>query len=90
MSIRQALPGEHLSPGCGHHCGVRSTADEGSMAFIGHCTCSECMCPYSGPDHVSIPAVEWIADQDGMKRRVPMCDSWGTMVVCTPASGSAV
>lgn len=81
MSTRQALPGEHLSPGCGHHCGVRSTADEGSMTFIGHCGCGECACVFAdgpAPPAWALPA-----------RSVPMCDSWGTMGACTPASGSA-
>lgn len=82
MSVRQALPGEHLSPQCGHHCGVRSTADGGEAArtFIGHCSCPDCICLFADyPGHVSIPAVEFITDQAGTGRRVPMCESWGTM-----------
>jgi hypothetical protein len=96
VSIRQALPGEHLSPCCGHHCGVRSTADEGSMRFIGHCSCPDCICLYADyPTHVNIPAIMTSEDQSagtatltsgnsqvtitGLARRVPMCDSWGTM-----------
>lgn len=74
MSIRQALPGETLSPSCGHHCGVRSTADEGSHTFIGHCGCPECRCPFADYPAVSIPSIE-----TPLGRRVPMCDSWGTM-----------
>ena len=89
MSIRQALPGETLSPSCGHHCGVRSTADEGTLAFIGHCGCPECRCPFADyPAHVNIPVIETGAEIL-LKARVPMCDSWGTMGLCTPASGSA-
>lgn len=84
MSIRQALPGEHLSPTCGHHCGVRSTADEGTRTFIGHCPCADCICLYADYpkiiNTINIPAIELV-------RRVPMCDSWGTMGLCTPVSG---
>jgi hypothetical protein len=71
VSIRQVLPGEHLSPQCGHHCGVRSAAEEGSrLTFIGHCVCAECRCPMSMEGTISIPAI------DASQRGVPMCDSW--------------
>lgn len=83
MSIRQALPGEHLSPACGHHCGVRSNADGGSLTFIGHCPCADCICLYADyPLIVNIPMIT--ASEN---RHVPMCDSWGTMGLCTPVSG---
>ena len=105
MSIRQALPGEHLSPTCGHHCGVRSTADEGTRTFIGHCGCPECICLYADYPSSAVINIPMIIDPDqppgtmtltsgnskatvtGIQRRVPMCDSWGTMGLCTPVSG---
>lgn len=95
MSTRQALAGEHLSPTCGHHCGLRSTADEGKRAFIGHCPCDECRCRYAlievviDPDQPegTITLVDRIAHPWVPERGVPMCDSWGTMGVCTPVSG---
>jgi hypothetical protein len=65
MTIRPVLPGEHLSPDCGHHCGVRSAADEGQRTFIGHCDCGECRCPMAG---------ELLLISSG--HGVPMCDSW--------------
>jgi hypothetical protein len=68
VSIRQVFPGEHLSPSCGHHCGVRSAAEEGTrLTFIGHCGCPECICLFADyPGTVSIPAAE-------TEWRVPMC-----------------
>jgi hypothetical protein len=70
MSVRQCLPGEHLSEQCGHHCGVRSSADEGKMTFIGHCPCPECLCLLAEyPSTVNIPAIE-------PELRVPMCEQW--------------
>lgn len=69
MNVRQIQPGERLSPDCGHHCGIRSAAEEGSrLTFIGHCTCDECRCPMSGPWLVNIPAID-------TERRLPMCMS---------------
>jgi len=43
--MRVIHPGERLSSDCGHHCGIRSAADEGKGTFIGHCSCPECGCP---------------------------------------------
>jgi hypothetical protein len=78
MSTRQALPGEHLSPSCGHHCGIRSTADEGTLSFIGHCPCPECGCiyadsPWADPGYTGIKD-----DIAAIARppRTPMCDRW--------------
>jgi hypothetical protein len=68
MSTRQALPGEHLSPSCGHHCGIRSTADEGTLSFIGHCGCDECRCVFAG-EPVTVSGYP-------MARGTPMCDRW--------------
>lgn len=45
MSIRPVRPGgDRLTGSCGHHCGIRSAADEGGLTFIGHCPCDECTC----------------------------------------------
>lgn len=72
MNVRQALPGEHLSPSCGHHCGVRSAAEEGSrLTFIGHCRCPECICLLADyPSHVNIEIIEDPAQPPGTARLV--------------------
>jgi len=54
--IRQLAPGDpmRLGPGCGHHCGIRSSAEEGNkVRIIGHCECPECQCPQAGSLAVS-------------------------------------
>jgi hypothetical protein len=76
MSHRIAQPGEQvsLSPGCGHHCGIRSAAEGGEAAIkvIGHCGCAECTCPLDG------------AQVEGSvlgSARIPMCDGWSVTVI---------
>lgn len=67
MSTRQAQPGERLSDQCGHHCGIRSSADEGKLTFIGHCGCAECNCE-----------LFWAAQMTDAPREagLPMCQLW--------------
>jgi hypothetical protein len=85
VSTHQAQPGERLASGCGHHCGIQSSADEGKLTFVGHCPCPECACVLAAEIHIEIiedpcqPPGE-IRLESGWKRQgwqgVPMCESW--------------
>jgi hypothetical protein len=89
VSTHQAQPGERLASGCGHHCGIRSSADEGKLTFVGHCPCPECACVLAAEIHIEIiedpcqpPGTARVVSGEyeglitGLEPRVPMCESW--------------